>query len=101
MFETHILRAHMGHDDFLTSTELLENRVLPKVRVAVEGDFGHTSKLFKLTQTWSSIKLLKHHSHQYYYFTSTLLRNLHVCCYGSTTSSYFNCKPPSLEDYLS
>ena len=101
MFESHILRAHMGHDEFLTNIELLENKIFPKVRIAVEWDFGHTSNLFKFTQTWNNIKLLKHRNHQYYYFISTLLRNLHVCCYGNITSNYFNCKPPSLEDYLS
>jgi hypothetical protein len=28
------------------------------------------------------------------------LTNLHTCAYGSTTSSYFNCYPPTLEEYL-
>jgi hypothetical protein len=101
LFESHIRRAHSGHDDFLTNIELLENKVFPKVRIAVEWDFGHTSKLFKFTQTWNNIKILKHENHQQYYFISTLLRNLHVCCYGNITSRYFDCRAPSLEDYLS
>ena len=45
MFESHILRAHMGNEEYLTAFELLENKTFPKVRIAVEWDFGHTSKL--------------------------------------------------------
>ena len=35
-----------------------------------------------------------------YYFIATLLRNAHTCLYGGITSTYFNCQPPTLEDYF-
>ncbi|KAJ0391089.1 hypothetical protein P43SY_010344 [Pythium insidiosum] len=33
--------------------------------------------------------------------TAMLLTNIHTCLYGSQTARYFNCPPPSLEEYLS
>ena len=100
VFQSHVRRAHMGDDYDLTLLEIQENRIMAKVRIAVEWDFGVTSKLFKFTQYWRNIQVLKHENHRMYYFVATLLRNLHACLYPSTTSQYFNCPPPSLEDYL-
>jgi len=101
MFESHIQRAHMGDEQYLTQLELRENFVMPKVRIAVEWDFGFTSKVFKFTQTWNNVKLKKHPNHKMFYFVATFLRNLHISCYGGITSKYFKCKAPSLEHYLS
>lgn len=56
LFESHTIRAHMGHEDFLTDLELLENKIFAKVRIAVEWAFGHTSMLFKFTQTCQTKK---------------------------------------------
>lgn len=100
LFTSHILRAHPGDVHALTPQQSRENSIMSKTRIAVEWDFGCTSKLFKFTQFWNNVKLLKHENHRMYYFVSTFLRNLHVCCYGNITSNYFNCKPPSLESYL-
>jgi len=100
-FESHVRRAHMGDDEDLSPLELQENKIMTKIRIAVEWAFGVTSKLFKFTQYWRNIQILKHENHKMYYFVATFLRNLHVCLYPSITSQYFDCPPPSLEDYLS
>ena len=34
------------------------------------------------------------------YHVATILTNIHTCFYGSETSFYFNCCPPSIENYL-
>ncbi|RPB06403.1 hypothetical protein P167DRAFT_561165 [Morchella conica CCBAS932] len=34
------------------------------------------------------------------YRVAVILTNAHVCLYGSQVSSYFECEPPSLENYL-
>ena len=35
-----------------------------------------------------------------WYLVSVLLTNCQVCMYGSQASGYFQCAPPSLEEYL-
>ena len=34
------------------------------------------------------------------YVTCALLHNARVCCYGSTTSDYFDVSPPEIGDYF-
>ena len=34
------------------------------------------------------------------YRVATILTNIHICLYGCQTSFYFNCCPPSIENYL-
>ena len=35
-----------------------------------------------------------------YYFAEALMVNIHTCLDANQNASYFNCLPPSLEDYL-
>jgi hypothetical protein len=98
---SHIRRAHVGDEEDLTPEERCESRVVTKVRIAAEWDFGVTCKIFKFTQFWHKVQLKKHENHRMYYFVATFLRNLHVCLYGTITSKYFKCRPPSIQEYLS
>lgn len=93
-----LLRSHEGDD--LTVREKKENRVMTKIRIAVEWSFGLTGKLYKYVTNWYNLKIRKTKDVRSYYFVATLLRNAHVCLYGSETSKYFNCMPPSLEDFF-
>ena len=34
------------------------------------------------------------------YVACALLHNARVCCYGFTTSDFFNVSPPEIQDYL-
>jgi len=34
------------------------------------------------------------------YRVATILTNIHICLYSCQTSFYFNCCPPSIENYL-
>ena len=34
------------------------------------------------------------------YSVCALLRNARICLYGSTTSTYFDVQPPTLDDYF-
>jgi hypothetical protein len=93
-----LLRSYEGDD--LTVREKKENRVMTKIRIAVEWSFGLTGKLYKYVTNWYNLKLRKTKDISSYYFVATLLRNAHVCLYGSQTSKYFECMPPTLEDYF-
>ena len=101
MVDTCVLRAHELHDHIpLTPRQVEENRAMTKVRIAVEWSFGRTGQLFALSQHWQKQQLRKHDHARYVYFVATLLRNAHVCLYGSIVSTYFQCQPPTLEEFF-
>lgn len=96
--QTCILRGHKG--DVLTARQLEENRVMKKVRISIEWDFGLTSQKFKFVHNWNLQKIRQHENVKNYYLVTTLLRNANVCLYGSQTTNYFECEPPNLEEYF-
>lgn len=62
--------------------------------------FGQIISLFKFIDYKKCQKLMespiaKHH------VVCALLENCHNCIYGEKHTEYFNCLPPTLEDYLS
>lgn len=34
------------------------------------------------------------------YVVAVILNNVHTCLYGSTVSEYFDCRPPTVSEYL-
>ena len=75
------------------------NERMSSVRVSVEWVFGDIVERFKFTdfkktQTVGLSPVAKQ------YAVSALLCNAKTCLYGSTTSLYFQCDPPSLEEYF-
>lgn len=82
------------------STEEKEfNKKMSRCRECVEWGFGEVVRLwssldFKPSQRIFSSAIGKH------YRVATLLTNIHICLYGSQTSIFFNCHPPSLDEYL-
>jgi hypothetical protein len=85
----------------LTPQQLDENCVMKKVRETVEWMFGGIVQLFRQANNKSLRKLgddpqlacaeirLMH-----------LLANCKCCLGGNNVSNYFECLPPSLEEYL-
>jgi hypothetical protein len=90
----HIRSCHKG--DNLTDRQLLENRVLKKVRICIEWHYGHLASLFPFLDYKRNKKLLENPC-ELLYFAASLLRNCHCSLYGNQTSSYFKCQPPTLE----
>lgn len=68
-------------------------------RVPVEWAFGHVATLWSFADYHKNQKFLLQPV-GIYYRLAVLLRNMHVCIYGSEIADYFNTKPPQLEDYL-
>ena len=69
-------------------------------RIAVEWGYG------KVTSTWKYLDYkpqLKLHSSPLgsLYRVATCLTNMKICLEGCLTTEYFNCEPPSLEEYIS
>jgi hypothetical protein len=93
----HIRSCHKG--DNLTERQLLENRVLKKVRICIEWRYGHLASRFPFIDYNRNKKLLEN-SCELLYFAASLLRNCHCALYGNQTSSYFKYQPPTLESFM-
>ena len=95
---TCIARAFEGED--LTDVEVAINKAFTSLRVSIEWDYGLTSIKFPLTQYWQKNKIKASPLQSRQYFVATLMRNALVCLYGSITASYFDVRPPTLEEYF-
>ena len=74
--------------------------MLSKARISVEWGFG------KIVNLWGFIDFRKNNKIFLqplgkYCRVMGFVTNCHTTLYGSLTSSYFNCKPPTLSEYLS
>jgi hypothetical protein len=88
---SHVLKASGSED---------QRRVMNRVRTSVEWGFN------KVLETWAGVNFYA--KEKLYlnrpakkYIIAVLLTNMHTCCEGSQTSFFFNCRPPSLESYMS
>ena len=74
--------------------------ILSRSRITVEWGFG------KIVNLWGFIDYKKNNKLFLqplgtYYRVMGFLTNCHTTLYGSQTSTYFDCKPPTLSEYLS
>lgn len=85
-----------GPDDAINEAN---GRKMSKVRECVEWGFG---KIFNLWAFLDFKKNLQMHSAPLgvYYTVMANLTNCHTCFYGGQTASYFECVPPTIEEYL-
>lgn len=94
---THIISPFKGYT--LTPAETECNKIMSKLRISVEWGFGKISQLFAFTEFAENQKI-RLQPVGVYYLVAILLTNVHTCLNGSNTSSYFNCEPPSVQQYL-
>ncbi|RLN60722.1 hypothetical protein BBJ28_00023087 [Nothophytophthora sp. Chile5] len=83
----------------LSDAESAFNRSMSRSRVTVEWCFG------QIVRYWAFLDFKKQHKIflspvAKYYLTGTLLTNAITCLHGSQVASFFDCAPPSLEEYL-
>lgn len=79
--------------------EKLVNKRMSKLRVTVEWGFAKILSLFPFLDFKKNLKVYKQEVGDYYK-VGTILANCHTCLYGSQVSSYFECDPPTIEQYL-
>ena len=77
-----------------------ENRLMSKIRVVIEWTFGSILMLYKFVDFCKGQKIMESPVAKYY-IVAVLLANCHNCQYGDEHIEYFNCEPPTLQDYLS
>jgi hypothetical protein len=85
---------------FLTAMQEAFNRSMSPVREPVEWGFGKILQQFAYLDFKKNLKIYLSPIGQYY-AVGAILTNCHTTMYSSQTSMYFNCPPPSLEQYLS
>ena len=83
----------------LTPREAEFNRLMSSVRVGVEWVFGDVTNYFKFLDFKKNLKIGLSAVGKMY-SVCALLRNALTCLYGSTTSSYFQVEPPTLQEYF-
>ena len=92
-------RAAFHGDNFLV-WQLVENTKMKRPRaVGIEMPFGKTLANSKLISNWRGQKIQLTAVGKIYKL-AVLLNNIHTCLYGSTVSEYFDCRPPTLSDYM-
>jgi hypothetical protein len=76
------------------------NDVMTSVRVCVEWEFGDVVVNWGAVNYVPGQKILSGSRPGQQYIVAALLSNCQNCLRGSQTSTYFQCKPPKLEEYL-
>ena len=72
---------------------------MSKARISVEWTFKEIKKYYTHVDVTRKMVVGKSPVGLWYY-AAALLLNFRTCLYGSQTSRYFNCHPPSLESYM-
>jgi nuclease HARBI1 len=94
---SYILSPYKGSQ--VNNDEAEFNRRMSSVRECVEWGFGKIVSLFAFVDFKKNQKIFLQPIGRMY-VVAALLTNCHTCIYGSQTSMFFNCPPPTLENYL-
>lgn len=92
------IKAMPGRE--LTQMEKTFNNCMSRQRIIVEWAFGKVNQYFGYVDYNKGMKIGLSPVGAYY-FVAVLLTNCHTCYNGSNASQYFQCPPPSIEEYLS
>lgn len=77
--DTHLYGRHMG--DGLTEIQVLENKAMKALRVAIEWNFGATIQLFPFLGYRAALKMCKNRRITSYYIVATLLSIRRFSCF--------------------
>jgi hypothetical protein len=83
----------------LSVEQELFNSTMNRSRECVEWAFGKIIQYFAFLDFKKDLKVLLSPVAKYF-IVGALLTNFHTCFYGSTTSSFFECSPPSISNYI-
>jgi hypothetical protein len=76
-----------------------ENSIMSKIRVAIEWTFGTIVMLYKFVD-FCKCQKMRESPVEKHYVVAVLLANCHNCEYADEHLEYFDCEPPTMEDYL-
>lgn len=75
------------------------NRIMSMQRIGVEWGINKIKSLCPFINDISAMKVQQSPISKYIY-AAALMVNIHTCLGGNQNASYFNCLPPTLEEYL-
>lgn len=96
------LRVHLQgpfRHGVLTQQMMEYNTKMSAVRSSVEWLFGDVVNSFKFNDYKKNLKLLLN-SVGKMYVVSVIIRNAMTCLYGNLTSTYFDLRPPAIDEYF-
>jgi hypothetical protein len=96
--DTHIIRAFIGFF-ILTAAQRQSNQTMARVRIAAEWGFGRIRAVCPLI-TREELLRLREHKVSLLMRNAVLLTNYRNMIGENNTALYFNCRPPSLEEYF-
>ena len=76
------------------------NQVMASVRICVEWEFGDIVVYWAAVNYKPAMKIESGCKPGQQYIVAALLSNIHNCLRPGKTSRYFNCSPPTLEEYI-
>eukprot|EP00732_Lithocolla_globosa_P004508 Lithocolla_globosa_v1_NODE_4190_length_1490_cov_177.452265.p1 type:complete len:196 gc:universal NODE_4190_length_1490_cov_177.452265:669-1256(+) len=100
VLQSNIKRRHGRKGLVLPPRLQEEDDGMKKVRIGCEWDYAVTANLYPHVHFHKNMKILQAKDVPFRYFVATLFKNTHVCLYGSQASHYFDCQPPTLEQYM-
>jgi hypothetical protein len=83
----------------LTPEQRDYNKRMSAVRVSVEWVFGKITNYWGFLDHKRNLKVFLQPVAMMY-LVGGILTNCHTCVYGGLTGAFFDCTPPTLEDYL-
>lgn len=94
----HLITPFQGTN--LTQEQHQFNKRMAVIRISVEWEFADLFNQFAFLRYSKNQKLFLQPVGKYV-LVAAILKNCRTCLYGNETSTYFNCYPPNLEQYLS
>ncbi len=96
--DSHLIAAYKIYDD-TPQWQRDSNRIMSPMRIGVEWGIN---KLKCMSPLLSNLYVMKIQQSQVskYVFAGALISNMHTCLHGSESSKYFDCSPPTLEEYM-
>jgi hypothetical protein len=85
---------------FATAQQEMFNKQMSRCRIAIEWSFGKIVNVWAYLTLWSRMRVLQIPFGSYYR-VATIFTNVHTCLYGSEATTFFDCRPPTVEMYLS
>jgi hypothetical protein len=96
----YLLDSHIAcRYDNATGIEVRLNLAMSACRECIEWNYGHVNLLFKYVDYAHGLKLRQQNVSSFF-LNAVLIRNAYVTMNGCQTSEYFNCKPPSFENWV-
>jgi hypothetical protein len=84
-----------------TPVQVRRNEVMKQLRIEIEWDYGHTAGILGYIDWRKNNKILAGGSNMAkVYIVGTFIRNCFVTLNGSLSAEYFQCQPPTLEEYV-